>query len=105
MMRTFYLLAILTALFVCPCMAQTFSGRVIDGITKLPVQGANVRLLDQTGHIVEADTAGFFTITYLSLPLTLEVSHIGYEKQRTIIREMDDKVIVSLYPSGQELEE
>ncbi len=102
-MKIYYL--ILSLLFCSITFAQsTISGSVKDSKNQ-PVPGANVRVLETTDGTV-SDADGNFTLkTAKKLPVTLEISSIGYASQRVEVASASQKINVALNEENAQLDE
>jgi hypothetical protein len=76
--------------------AQTsLSGKIIDRLTKEPVEFALVQLL-QSGQFQTADKDGFFNIAVSADSAELLISGIGYQSQRMVYVKAEKPVTVEL---------
>ena len=83
-------------LCVTAASAQTIvRGRVLDGSTGEPMFAANV-VVDGTTNGVTTDFDGLFRITVPSLPVTLNVSFIGYSVQQIRVTATNQRIEVKL---------
>ena len=82
----------------------TISGSVVDSETQESIPGANIIVVgSNTGAIADFD--GNFTLnTSADLPLTIEVSYIGFESQILEVTSPDQTIMVAL-SYGQNLNE
>ena len=85
--RTSWLLSALLFFFTAQSSAQVaLTGTVLDADDDLGLSGANIEVEDAIiGTTTEAD--GTFNIEVERLPVTLIVSHIGYEERRVVVSE------------------
>ena len=83
---------------------NTISGKVVDSENQEAIPGANVIVLgSNTGAVADFD--GNFTLnTSAELPLTLEVSYVGYSSKSFEVTSLDQDIVVSL-DFGQNLNE
>ena len=100
--RVFFALFFLTIQLT---LAQnTISGKVVDSENQEAIPGANVIVLgSNTGAVADFD--GNFTLnTSAELPLTIEVSYVGYSSKSFEVTSLDQDIVVSL-DFGQNLNE
>ncbi|MDR3250169.1 MAG: TonB-dependent receptor [Tannerella sp.] len=71
------------------------NGRVIDEQTQEPIIGANI-LLAGSRDGVASDADGNFSLTLKSLPATISIAYIGYNRQDINIYEYTETIIVRL---------
>jgi hypothetical protein len=98
----YFLIALIFPFF---CFAQTFSGKVIDKITQLPIETASV-YFDNTTIGTTTNEKGFFSITYTdAVQSTLVISYLGYEK--VLISNYRDRnnIVVELVEANNTLDE
>ena len=83
---------------------NTISGKVVDSENQEAIPGANVIVLgSNTGAVADFD--GNFTLnTSAELPLTIEVSYVGYSSKNFEVTSFDQDIVVSL-DFGQNLNE
>jgi iron complex outermembrane receptor protein len=92
-------------LCVTAASAQTIvRGRVLDGSTGEPMFAANV-VVDGTTNGVTTDFDGLFRITVPSLPVTLNVSFIGYSVQQIRVTATNQRIEVKLQADQVLMEE
>jgi outer membrane receptor protein involved in Fe transport len=90
---------------VTAASAQTIvRGRVLDGSTGEPMFAANV-VVDGTTNGVTTDFDGLFRITVPSLPVTLNVSFIGYSVQQIRVTATNQRIEVKLQADQVLMEE
>lgn len=100
--RVFFALFFLTIQLT---LAQnTISGKIVDSENQEAIPGANVIVLgSNTGAVADFD--GNFTLnTSAELPLTIEVSYVGYSSKSFEVTSLDQDIVVSL-DFGQNLNE
>ena len=100
--RVFFALFFLTIQLT---LAQnTISGKVVDSENQEAIPGANVIVLgSNTGAVADFD--GNFTLnTSAELPLTIEVSYVGYSSKSLEVTSLDQEIVISL-DFGQNLNE
>ena len=92
-------------LFVLVCLCSlsiqsqtTIKGRVRDKSTGEAVFSANV-IVKGTTNGITTDFEGEFKIQVPELPVTLQISFIGYEAREVIVREANQRVDVLLNPA------
>lgn len=86
-----------------PTINTIFSGKVVDGKTGLPLEGAVIQIKGTT-HEVLADNAGKFNFkTAQVLPYILIVSHVGYVTAEITAKE--NSIQISLKESPKELDD
>ncbi|MCS6982094.1 MAG: TonB-dependent receptor, partial [Flavobacteriales bacterium] len=78
-----------------PWAQVTIKGRVVDAETQEPVIGAAV-VVKGTSKGVATDTEGRFSLQVQRLPVTLNVSSIGFKKTDYEVRSADQKIEISL---------
>ena len=83
---------------------NTISGIVVDSENQEAIPGANVIVLgSNTGAVADFD--GNFTLnTSAQLPLTIEVSYVGYSSKSFEVTSLDQDIVISL-DFGQNLNE
>ena len=82
----------------------TISGSVVDSETQESIPGANIIVVgSNTGTIADFD-GNFNLNTSADLPLTIEVSYIGFESQILEVTSADQTIVVAL-SYGQNLNE
>lgn len=101
-----YILPVLLLGLGLQLQAQTvIKGTVIDDKTKAPILGATV-VLKSTTNGVFTDADGKFTFsTKKQLPVTLDVSLVGYRTQEIDVYETDEPIVVSLAENVNYLQE
>lgn len=72
-------------------------GKVIDAATGLPIQAAQINILDKNNSAV-TDSVGNFTIEVVSKNDVLTVSAYGYNKRELSLRGKSE-IVIKLYPS------
>ena len=83
----------------------TINGTVVDEETNQPLPGVNI-VVKGTYTGVSADFDGNFTITTEEeLPLTLEVSYLGFVTKSIEVTSADDAMNISLAPGSDSLDE
>ncbi len=87
--------------YLCLAVLILISGRVVDGETGEPIAQARVSTGDAT---VVTGNDGTFIIPDAALPLTLNVTAVGYATSKKTVRTADDITIV-LVAEGAELTE
>ena len=100
--RVFFALFFLTIQLT---LAQnTISGKVVDSENQEAIPGANVIVVgSNTGAVADFD--GNFTLnTSAELPLTIEVSYVGFSSQSIEVTSLDQEIVISL-DFGQNLNE
>ncbi len=86
-----------------PIINAALEGKVIDAVSKNPIEGVTVQL-DAVTHSVKTDRHGNFQfITGQKLPFTVIVSFVGYEKKTLVISA--SPTVIELTPSEKELDE
>ncbi len=71
---------------------QQLEGLILDAADQQPLLGANIwNIKEQRGTSSNAE--GRFTLNYNQLPIQLEVSYLGYEKQVLTIEEQPDSIL------------
>ncbi len=92
-------------LFVLVCLSSlsmqsqtTIKGRVRDKSTGEAVFSANI-IVKGTTNGITTDFEGEFKIQVPELPVTLQISFIGYEMKEVIVREANQRVDVLLNPA------
>src|SRR5215471_10329514 len=86
---------------LCIAILALISGRVVDGKTGEPIARARVSIGDET---VVTGSDGAFIIPDAALPLTLNVTAVGYATSKKTVRTSDEITIV-LVAEGAELTE
>ena len=92
--RVFFALFFLTIQLT---LAQnTISGKIVDSENQEAIPGANVIVLgSNTGAVADFD--GNFTLnTSAELPLTIEVSYVGYSSKSFEVTSLDQDIVISL---------
>ena len=83
---------------LCVAILTLISGRVVDGKTGEPIDRARVSIGDVS---VVTGSDGTFIIPDATLPLTLNVTAVGYATSKKTVRTSDEITIV-LVPEGAE---
>lgn len=95
-------------LFSFGLSAQTVTGNVVDE-TGQPLPGANISVVEQPGIGTATDVDGNFTLTGIQPgKITLEISFIGYQKQRKeleLAKGETRRIAVNMKPDKNELDE
>lgn len=76
--------------------AQTIRGEVLDANNSDPLIGANIVLKDDRSTGTVTDWDGSFELRVPSLPITLNVSYIGYEEKDIEVTSTDSPVQIKL---------
>lgn len=110
--RSIYVLILILALGIQISQAQytarpnaslSLTGQIIDSYTKQPIEGVTVQL-GATNHHVKTDQNGYFQFeTEQKAPLTLHLSHIGYESK--ILPAAQNPITIELTPIDELLDE
>ncbi|UCH09511.1 MAG: TonB-dependent receptor plug domain-containing protein [Fidelibacterota bacterium] len=74
-------------------------GKVIDAETEAPLPGANILVSDTYDGGTTSDAGDFEFSTSETYPLTLSVSHIGYETRMILVTD-NIPIVVELHPSA-----
>ncbi len=87
---------LLVLLFFIPqiSFSQQISGTVTDGVSNLPLAGANL-IIKGTSTGTTSDFDGNFILDVDSLPVTLVVSSVGFETQEVVVTSTD-KIKIAL---------
>lgn len=86
-----------------PLVNATLTGRVVNEVTKQPIEGVTIQL-DAVTHVVSTDADGRFSfVTGQKLPFTIRLKHLSFEPKLLVIDA--SPAFVSLVPLQQELEE
>lgn len=93
-----FFILFIVQLYSLPLSAQnnvsiTLSGTVIDVKTKLPLQGATISISGSTNEVLSEANGAFKISTYKKLPVTLQVSFVGYQKREITTNTTDGNVI------------
>ena len=97
------ILIFLFFLFITDLYSQNITGQVIDKKSKETLIGANVKIIDGVGTTTDID--GNFTLTNITnLPIKIECSYIGYQKQ-TIEVVNYEYIYIKLGPDQEQLKE
>jgi len=92
-------------LFPLFCLAQTFSGKVIDKITQLPIETASVYFNNTTIGTI-TDDKGKFSIVYTdAVQSTLVISYLGYKKVLISDYRNQNDITVELIEANNALDE
>ena len=92
-------------LFPLLCLAQTFSGKVIDKITQLPIETASV-YFNNTTIGTTTDDKGKFSIVYTdAVQSTLVISYLGYKKVLISDYRNQNDITVELIEANNALDE
>lgn len=94
-MQRFYLLVLLCVLSLSAISQSTIKGKVRDKATGEPIFSANVIVKGTTTGIT-SDFEGEFKIQVDKLPVTLQISFIGYEPKEVVVSEANQRVDVLL---------
>jgi len=72
----------------------TLSGRVVDSVTNLPLEGVTLQLSGVT-HQVKTDKDGTFNfVTGQKLPFTLIITRVGYQTKRLIVNQSPATIVL-----------
>jgi len=92
-------------LFPLFCLAQTFSGKIIDKITQLPIETASV-YFNNTTIGTTTDDKGKFSIVYTdAVQSTLVISYLGYKKVLISDYRNQNDITVELIEANNALDE
>ena len=92
-----------SSIFITDLYSQNITGQVIDKKSKETLIGANVKIIDGVGTTTDID--GNFTLTNITnLPIKIECSYIGYQKQ-TIEVFNYEYIYIKLGPDQEQLKE
>ncbi len=94
MKKIFYILC--TFFLIGNVSAQTIKGEVIDANNGEPLIGANVVLKDNPSKGTVTDWDGSFELEVDNLPVTLNISYIGYAEFDQEVTNADEKVKIKL---------
>ncbi|MGB0836937.1 MAG: TonB-dependent receptor [Flavobacteriaceae bacterium] len=101
-MKKFALLVFAFMLSTTLFAQSGLSGQVVEQSTKMPIPGANVKVVGQSvGAITDFD--GNFDLE-LQAPFTIEVSMMGYGTQKIEITDVSAKIVVELLETVSELD-
>lgn len=77
--------------------AQNIEGSLVNATTQLPVE--NARILNKTDKVsVLADNRGMFSIPYEELPVTLQITALGFEDRQLEINTREEARQILLFP-------
>ncbi|TJZ61081.1 TonB-dependent receptor [Sphingobacterium olei] len=86
-----------------PIINASLAGTIIDALTKEPISGVTVQL-EAVTHQVKTDRDGKFQfVTGQKLPLTLNVSYVGYASRKVVVE--TSPTVIELTPSSTALEQ
>ncbi|HSI71488.1 MAG TPA: TonB-dependent receptor [Gillisia sp.] len=95
-------------LFFFSALTQAFSqeikGIVIDASTAFPVENVNI-FIAETGNATATNTAGEFLLQVGQLPVTLEISAVGYDNERVVVNPSDQSLTIYISPVAEGLSE
>lgn len=100
-------LLVVIALFlgVIAIAQTTLTGSVIDGNSNLPLPGVNLKIIG-TSIGTSTDFDGLFTIvTSESLPFSLEVTYVGYDRKTIEITESIEDLRLTIFENQTSLDE
>lgn len=82
------------------------SGHVVDILSKQPIEGVNVNIVD-SGNGTSTDSAGFFLIKTKLTNFELRISHISYQTSILVfdVDKLPGKINIQLIPKSFELSE
>ena len=94
-------LLIVVCLFgILPAYAQTVvKGKVIDALTKEPLQGASISFGSKGGTTTDADGAFSFECGKTK---KITISFVGYHTEAYSIKNCNDEIIIALHTYGGE---
>lgn len=100
-MRKYYVTLILISSFAClAAFSQknpvTVNGKIKDIAVGEGITNVSIRV-KETGHITTSDSTGKFRLILTDLPVTLLISHAGYEKKEIMVNNPDE-ISVHLVP-------
>ncbi|MDR1156643.1 MAG: TonB-dependent receptor [Bacteroidales bacterium] len=81
------------------------NGRVLDEKTREPALGASILLVGSRGVGTVSDADGNFSLTVPSMPATISVNYMGYQKQEVDVYDSADPIVVLLRESANFLDE
>jgi TonB-linked SusC/RagA family outer membrane protein len=81
------------------------TGRVLDETTQEPAIGASILLVGSKGVGTVSDADGNFSLTVPSLPATISVNYMGYQKQEVDVYDSADPIVVQLSENANFLDE
>lgn len=95
---------ILLLLIPCGLLAQTIKGRVVDAITKKPLESATVFVAQSTFKTL-TDSAGIFEIASSNPNSQLVVTYVGYESVAVAADQLTDALAIHVIPLQQQEEQ
>ena len=100
----FYILLFITALSLCPAMAQEMyiKGHLLDQETKIGIEGATITISDKDTHAI-SDKNGDFTIMVSGLPVKLQIQHLSFQTKEVTVKEAE--VSIEMVPAIRRLNE
>ena len=92
-------------MFFCSLsFAQSTITGVVSDSKKQPIPGVNVKI-EGASNSTSTDADGKFTLTVVKLPCNLEISGVGYEKQKLSVTSASQAIAVSLKAEETQLNE
>lgn len=86
-----------------PIINASLTGKVIDAVTKEPLEGVTIQL-DAVTHSVKSDRDGnFHFVTGQTLPFKLKISFVGYTSKTLVVTA--SPTVIALEPSTEHLDE
>ncbi|MFY8214549.1 MAG: TonB-dependent receptor domain-containing protein [Flavobacterium sp.] len=96
---------IILSLFFCSLsFAQSTITGVVSDSKKQPIPGVNVKI-EGASNSTSTDADGKFTLTAEKLPCNVEISGVGYEKQKLSVTSASQAIAVSLKDEETQLNE
>jgi len=96
---------IILSLFFCSLsFAQSTITGVVSDSKKQPIPGVNVKI-EGASNATSTDADGKFTLTAEKLPCNVEISGVGYEKQKLSVTSASQAIAVSLKDEETQLNE
>ncbi|MFZ4862244.1 SusC/RagA family TonB-linked outer membrane protein [Sphingobacterium sp. Mn56C] len=100
-----YFLVLTTATFaqVKPIVNASLAGKIIDAITKEPIEDVTIQL-DAVTHSVKTDGEGRFQfVTGQKLPFKVRISHLSYQSLALVVE--TSPITIELTPLSKELDQ
>lgn len=85
-------------------VSSTLTGTIVDEKTKLPLRGATITISGSTNEVLSEDNGNFSISTYKKLPVSLEISFVGYQK-KVFVASSSDGNVIELQQSISQLED
>lgn len=86
-----------------PIINAALRGRIIDDSNELPISGVTVKLKGVTHAVITDVNGNFHFVTGQKLPLSIEISYVGYKSQQ--ITAQESPIVIRLVPEINQLDD